>query len=211
MDFLKKVKKLKKAASDVLENNREPLAIAFNDNFNANTFSRLRKGEIVISREMLRYHIKEALVQEPSVELDYIACTEDGVKAGLLAKKFKTSITAEIGMFIEKAKINFVEQEILIKINNEKVIGNNLSGKLVSALVGTIISGLVKKAIFSIDIPIHYNKKHNIATLNLSEVPAICRMKKPMLGAKSMLEFVSLVGAEHTDAGITLKCKVKIF
>ena len=211
MDFLKKVKKLKKTASDVLENHREPLAIALKDNFNTESFARLRKGEIVISREMLRYHLKEALEQEPFVDLDHIACTDTGVKVGLLIKKFKTSLTAEIGMFIEKAMITFDEQQVVIKINNEKVMGNNLSGKLVSALVGTIISGVVKKAAFSIDLPINYNKKHNVAVIELSEVPAICRMKKPAFRSKSMLDFISITGAKHTDTGIILKCRVKVF
>ena len=211
MDFLNKVKKIKKTASNVLKNHKEPLSIVLKDNFNAMSFTRLRKGEIVISREILRYHIIEALVPEPFVELDYIACTESGVKVGVLIKKLKTSVTAEIGMFIEKAMITFVEQQIIIKISNEKVVGNNLSGKLLSVLARTIISGLVKKAIFTIDLPIHYNKKHNIATLDLSEIPAISSMKKPVLASKSVLEFISVVGAVHTDIGIIIKCKVKVF
>jgi hypothetical protein len=211
MEFFKKIKKFKKTASNILKNHREPLTIALKDNFNVDSFARLRKGEIVISREILRYHIKEALVQEQFVDLEYLACTDSGVKVGLLIEKFKTSITAEIGMFIEKAMITFTEQQIIININSEKVIGNNLSGKLVSALIGTIISGVVRKTIFSIDLPIHYNKKYNIATMNLSKVPAISRMKKPAVGSKSILEFISVIGAEHTDTGIILKYRVKVF
>ena len=160
---------------------------------------------------MLRYHIKEALDKEPFVDLDYLACMESGVKVGLLIEKYKSSVTAQIGLFIEKAMITFTEQQIVIKINNEKVIGNNLSGKILSALVGTIISEVIKKAVFSIDLPIHYNKKHDIAVIELSGVPAICNMKKPVIGSKSILEFISVVGAEHTDAGIIIKCRIKVF
>ena len=211
MKFIKRVKNLHKTTSKAIKKHREPLSIAFKDNVNFNTFARLRKGQIVISREMLRYHLLEALAKEPLADLDHIACTETGIKVGLLIQKFNTSVTAEIEMFIQKAMITFSEQRIVVKIHNEKVIGNNLLGNLVSVLVGTIISEVLKKAVFSIKIPIHYNKKHNIAIINLSRVPVIRRLRKPVLGSKSMLHFISIVGAEHTDAGINLKCKIKIF
>jgi hypothetical protein len=211
MKLLKRIKKLKKKASSVLEKHHEPIKIALKDNFNSEAFVRLRKGKIVISREMLRFHIKEALAKDPFVDLDYIACTETGVKIGVLIRKYKTSLTAEIGLFIKKAAITFDEQKIVIKIHSEKVIGNNISGIMISAFVGTIISEIVKKTVFSVDLPIHYNKKHNTATLDLSAVAVVRRMKQPVIGSKSVLEFISVTGAEHTDAGIVIKCRIKVF
>ena len=73
MDILNKVKKLKRLAAHILENHREPLKIILKDNFNSESFAKLRKGKIVISREILRYHIKQALEQEPAADLDFIA------------------------------------------------------------------------------------------------------------------------------------------
>ena len=209
--IINKVKKLKAGTSNVLENNRESLSIAFKDNINSGSFARLRRGEIIISREMLRYHLIEALKQEELVELDHIACTDNGVKIGLLIEKFQASIVAEIGLNVLRTVITPSKQRIIIKITNENVVGNNLAGKIISALVGTIISNLIKKAIFSMDLPIVYNHQHNIAVIELEKLPAIQNMKKPVLGSKSILDFISVLRAKHTDVGIILKCKIRPF
>ncbi len=209
--IINKVKKLKNNTSDVLGNNRESLSIAFKDNINSRTFARLRKGEIIISREMLRYHLLEALKQEELVELDHIACTESGIKIGLLIEKFQASIVAEIGLNVLRTVITPSKQRIIIKITNENIIGNNIAGKIVSALVGTIISNLIKKAVLSMDLPIAYNHEHNIAVIELEKLAAIQNMRKPVLGSKSILDFISVLRAKHTDYGIVLKCKIRPF
>ena len=206
MDIFIKIKKL---ASDIFDNHCEPIKIALKDHLGKDSFAKLRKGEIIISREMLRYHIQQALLQDPIANLDFIACTNEGVKIGVGIKKFKTHIAAEINMFIKKAVINPANQKIVIKVTNEKVVGKNLSGKLVSAIAGALISNIVKKTIISVDIPMYYSKKHNLAVLELHKIPAIRRMKNPLFGTKSLLDFISITRAIHTDAGIILKCKIK--
>ena len=214
MNILKRTKKFKQTASDFLnEKNDHPIKMIFKDNFNKSLFSRLKKGEIIISRELIRYQLVKAVESEEDVELDYIACTKKGVTIGIIINKFNIHFTAQIVLFIDKFVLDSNEQQVIIDISNEKVHGHNFAGKLVSALVGTLISNLLKKSITSLDLPVIFNKHRDKALIDLENIPAIYKMRtKPVLGtSRTMLNFISIVEAKHTESEIILKCKVNLF
>jgi hypothetical protein len=208
--ILQKMARLKYKIEEFINSNRESISIILKDNFNRDVLDRLRKGNVIISETLMKLHMEREVSKEKDIELVDVFCTPEGLQVVLLVERFLAKVKVKFCICIKNIKITSRRQMIIFSLKNEKVIGDNVSGMIISAFTETLLAGIITKSIFPEDIlkSIHYKSNHTAAVVDLKDVDFIKTLNKPLFKtSKTLLDFVSVTGAKHTYKGIKLKLK----
>jgi hypothetical protein len=212
--LIRKAGKLKGIVKKFIDSNKESILIVLKDNFNRDFLLRLKKGEFLISEKLIKIHIEKEIQKEEDVELLDVYCTPEGLRVSLIAEKYMAKVKVDFCIYIKNIKITSKRQIIIFSLKNEKIIGDNLSGMILSAFTETLLAGIITKAVFPEDIlkSVHYKSDHTAAIIELKDVDFIQKLNKPLFKtSKTPFDLISIVGAKHTYNGIKVKVKAMNF
>ena len=94
------------------------------------------------------------------------------------------------------------------------MVGDNLTGKIISTFTESLLAGMIAKSAFPEEIlkSIHFKDDHTAAVVDLSDVELIKGLNKNIGGMNfSTLDLISLDRVKHTYNGVNLKFKVAGF
>ena len=204
----------KRIAKKFIDSHKESILIALKDNFNRDFLKRLKKGEFVVSEKLMKLHIEKEVAKEEDIELIDVYCTPEGLQVSLIAEKFMAKVKVIFCIYIKNIKITSKRQVIIFSFKNEKIIGDNLSGIIISTFTEALLAGIISKAVFPDEIlrSIHYKPDHTAAIVDLQDVDFINKMNKPLFNtSKTLFDLISVTGAKHTHNGIKVKVKAMSF
>lgn len=213
--ILGKASKLKDMMGRFLEEHKTTIKFILRDNFNRDFLSKIKNEEFFISQDNLEHHIYKAVEDEKDIDhLDSVYCTPEGVHVTVYARKYNAKVKVKFCLYIKALKFTRQHQFIIFQFHSQKISGTNLTGFFASVVAETLLEGIIAKSVLPEEIikSIHYRKDHTAAVVNLRELEIVDSLKKPLFGtSKSVLDFISVIGARHSYAGITLKIKALSF
>ena len=212
--ILQKAAELKHKVKGFIDSNKESILIVLKDNFKRDFLRRLRKGEFVVSEDLMRLHIEREVEKDKEVELIDVFCTPEGLQVSLIAEKYKTKVKVNFCVYIRNIKFTSKRQVVIFSLKNERVVGENISGMIISVFTETLLAGIITKAVFPEEIlkSVHYKPDHTAAIVDLKDVDFVKSLNKPLFKtSKTLLDFISITGAKHTYNGVKLKVKTMRF
>ena len=200
---MKYLAKLKKNGLDKLNINEDYIQSIISKEF----FRGLKKGCIYIPDSLLHDLIKKAVDDEDGVILKESIFTESGIKIILQVNRSAVDILVTLNIKATKISFNSNEQIIELYISNDKLIGNNIIGKIASAFAGGLITNLINGKI--LDSPLISKKEcskggiHCVADFSQEEQIHKLNKKLPLLNICA-LDIFNINNIKHVNDGLQI-------
>jgi hypothetical protein len=135
----------------------------------------IKKKRIVVPEATIRATLKNILHEIPYISLESLQCQKDSIQLTFNISKYGTQSLAGARFQIIEAVIERENQLASIRIFDEKLIGKNIMGKCVTALINLIINDLFKTTVSLTQTNglLNFSDQDRVITVDLSKLKAI--------------------------------------
>ncbi len=173
----------------------------------------VKQGYVLVPEQVIRLAIKNEIEKEKGVALDSLSCSSGGIRIDIRVQKGGVDLTVQMSVKLTRIVLNGQKQEVEFSIKTNNPVSNNLCGRLVSAVGGTFLSGIISKKISNNQLVATSNIVQGCgdATLDISTLEQLQPLMKtiPFLN-KSALDMISFQEIEHIDEGIRVKAGISV-
>ncbi len=173
-----------------------------------------KKGEFLIPQTYLEAALRHALKNEEGVEVETVNFHAQGITLNLAIKQLGSSLSCSLLIKASKLKLSGNQQQVLVSIITQKVLGSNFLGKVATGLAGGIIDRILTDKIKDQEIVSHITTKDQQTDIeiDLSTLAPIQKLNQPLpLLGKSPLDLITIKSVHHVPGGLMLKLEQSVF
>jgi hypothetical protein len=176
-------------------------------------------GQLPVSESVIRSHVAETL--EPSLRLQTLACSPDGIRMGISPPKedLRSCLTYTSTVTMRDLEISPLRREAIFEVSDERLHGVGWLGRVLAPIIHVIVrriyGGILEAATVRLPEkalmikPVRARPKH--WTLNLSSIPLVRQLGEPRWFGRSVLDVIAITGCQHADRKLLLQGTLPLF
>jgi hypothetical protein len=173
-------------------------------------WSGIKRGRLHIPEAVIRPFIEEALADDESAEMGHCTFKDEGITLAIRVKKAGSRITLPLTVTVDKVFVNCEVQKLEAGFAWDKPMGDNLLGRLAAAVAkGLIFKMAAGRMAGNPDARVLETSRGGGRVMvdlgGLKPIRKLCR-KLPVINT-SVLDFVTVQGAQHVANGVELKLR----
>lgn len=173
----------------------------------------IKKGSFFIPDSVILPNIEEGVSKEAGATLNACDFKDTGIHLEIQVKRYGAEIKFPLKVEISKFTINSKKQIIQFIYIQKDPIGQNMWGKIITFLVGGILSNVLNDKIEQNDLVIDskHGKDGRTVLVDLGGIKEVQALQKKVPSINlSVLDVLTIDRAEHVDRGISLFGKLAI-
>jgi hypothetical protein len=167
----------------------------------------LKKGNLLIPADLLCLEVEKAIASEKGVSLKRCEFNPDGIQIEMSIVRYRIRLRVPLKLELFGSVIDGQHQIIEFKFVNQKLTGENLLGKIASAVVSGFITRKLNEKISKIALVTEseFDHKGGRCVIDLSSLKQIQILKKKIpIVRLSVLDVFTIKSVEHVAGGIRL-------
>ena len=158
--------------------------------------------QLIIPKEVIEEELLGRAFDNNSIAIKEISCNEDKIVLTLEIKKKAVNATLFVPFKIFEGVIGKEKQIISFIVSDEKLVGENLLGKIAVNMTKIFVKDIIKEGVNRSGLKsiINFEETQRILTIDLSNQDAIKKLNAGIAKTKfSILDFITLRVCHHSN------------